>query len=114
MNSSNTLITPSPAEFVKGLPLEAKSEILFALLRELIHEYGGKGLIPFQTADGESLGHYVPPAAEKARFEAVVNEWPAAVREKALRPLPADFDIDDCLTDEELEQIKQGEYPRSR
>ena len=49
---------------------DEKEDVLIALLRELIDNYGGgKGLIPIETPEGESLGYYVPPLAAEARAE---------------------------------------------
>ena len=52
---------------------EEKGDVLIALLRELIDNYGGgTGLIPIETPTGESLGYYVPPRAAAARAEALL------------------------------------------
>ena len=110
--STTTSPSSSPAELVRSLPLEAKGEVLFALLRELIAMYGGKGLIPLTTADGESLGYYVPPEAARSRFDALLAAAPAEVRAALVQPLPDGFDEDDCLSDEELAAIRAGQ-PRS-
>ena len=40
-------------------------------------------------------------------FKRFVETIPVGIREIMTRPLPADFDIDDCLTDEELDAIRQ-------
>lgn len=57
-------------DYVRGLSEEEKGHVLIALLRELIQvNGGGKGLIPIDTPEGESLGYYVPPKAAQARFE---------------------------------------------
>lgn len=49
---------------------DEKEDVLIALLRELIDNYGGgKGLISIETPEGESLGYYVPPLAAQARAE---------------------------------------------
>lgn len=97
----------SPVDYVGSLSPEVKQEVLIALLRELIEINGGNGLIPFNLPNGESLGHYVPPAAAMAQYEAMLNEMPPAIREAMTRPLPDDFDPDDCLTDEELEVLNR-------
>src|SRR5262249_15323593 len=60
----------SPVEYVRGLSPEEKGEVFIAILRELIEvNGGGKGLIPVETPDGESLGYYVPPLAAEALAE---------------------------------------------
>lgn len=104
----------SADELLRTMPPETKTEVLTGLLRELIRIHGGHGLIPFTTDEGEFLGYYVPPEAAKAQTEAFLAEMPPAVREQMTKPLPPDFDPDDCLTDEELEAIRRGENPRSR
>lgn len=101
-------------ELLRTLPPETKTEVLTGLLRELIRIHGGRGLIPFNTDDGEFLGYYVPPEAAKAQTQAFLEEMPPAVREKLTKPLPPDFDPDDSLTLEELDAIRRGENPRSR
>lgn len=60
----------SAVDYVRALSDEDKELVLVALLRELIAVYGGgKGLIPIDTPEGESLGYYVPPLAAEARFK---------------------------------------------
>jgi hypothetical protein len=109
MNGTTTAGPPqiSPVEFVKSLPPEAKQAVFLALLREVLALSGGTGLIPVTDEDGRPLGYYVPPEAAKARAEALLAEMPPEVREAMTRPLPPDFDPDDCLSDEELEVIRR-------
>ena len=97
----------SPVEHVKGLPAEDKEDILIALVREMIEINGGDGLIPIETLDGESLGYYVPPAAAKARYERLIADIPAIVREQLIKPLPLNFDPDDVLSDKELLELRR-------
>jgi hypothetical protein len=67
--STNGSVT-SAVDYVRSLSDEDKGHVLIALLRELIAiNGGGKGLIPIDTPEGESLGYYVPPKAAAARFE---------------------------------------------
>jgi hypothetical protein len=115
MNGTATAGPPqiSPVEFVKSLPPEAKHDVFLALLKEVLALTGGKGLIPVTDEDGKSLGYYVPPEAAKARAEALIAEMPTEVREAMTRPLPPDFDADDCLSDEEFKALfaRDGDEP---
>src|SRR4051812_35923457 len=86
MSAATTPTTPppangtpvSPVEYVRGLSLEDREDVFIALLRELIEANGGgKGLIPIETHDGESLGYYVSPLAAAARAEAYLPKWTA-------------------------------------
>lgn len=70
MNATANGVAGSAAEYVRALSDEEKGHVLIALLRELIEiNGGGKGLIPIDTPEGESLGYFVPPLAARARFE---------------------------------------------
>ena len=62
-------VGPTPVEYVRALPPEDQEDILIDLIRAMIAYNGGKGLIPIETPEGESLGYYVPPAAADARAE---------------------------------------------
>lgn len=82
--------TPTTAaEFVRALSDDDKGHVLVALLRELIEAHnGGRGLIPIDTPEGESLGYYVPPRAAQARFELygpkfTPEEWAELDRQKS-------------------------------
>jgi len=79
--------TPTPVEYFRSLPPEAKEAILFEALHELIAMYGGRGLIPFQAPGGDFVGYYVPPAAAKTLSDKVWAEIPAEVRERLGRPI---------------------------
>lgn len=74
--TSNSVTNGTPrsaAEYVRSLSDEEKGDVLIALLRELIAvNGGGKGLIPINTPEGESLGYYVPPLAADAEAEAAL------------------------------------------
>jgi hypothetical protein len=106
--TSNTSTNGSPVsavDLVRTLTDEEKGHVLIALLRELIEiNGGGKGLIPIDTPEGESLGYYVPPLAAKARFEAygpkfTPEEWAELKRQK--------LDTSDTITAEEwIAQLK--------
>ncbi len=103
----------APEVLVAKLSREAKGTVLALLLKELTDLHGGRSLIPIVDGDGEPLGHYVPPDAEKLLLEAALSEMPESVREKMSRPLPDDFDADDCLSQEELASIRKGEFRKN-
>jgi hypothetical protein len=78
----------SAADYVRALSDEEKGHVLIALLRELIEiNGGGKGLIPIDTPEGESLGYYVPPKAAAARFEAYGPKFTPEERAELLERL---------------------------
>lgn len=89
----------SPVEYVRGLPPEDKEDLLVALLRDLIAHWGGRGLIPIETADGGWLGYYVPPEAAKARADRMGAEMPPEVRERFSQPVK---DPDNCISSDEM------------
>lgn len=57
-----------PVGFVRGLPDEQQEAVFVSILKALIADSGGEGLIPIQS-DGEWLGYFVPPAVSDAHFE---------------------------------------------
>ncbi len=59
----NTTPTPAAVEYVRALSPDDQEAVLEFLLKELIRIYGGTGLIPFESGEGESMGYYVPAAA---------------------------------------------------
>ena len=98
----------SPVEFVRTMSPEDKEDVLVILVRELIDMSGGKGLIPVRSSEGKSLGYFVPPEAARVRWESFLAAMPESVREPMTKPI-GDLDFDDCLSDEELAAITQGE-----
>lgn len=100
----------SPVDYVRSLSPESKEEVLAALLLELIDlNNGGYGCIPFKFSHLGSMGYYVPPRAAEERRQKYLAELPPSVRAELGKPLPPDFDPDDCLTDEEVRAILRGE-----
>lgn len=113
--SATTLAPPeSPVLFVQSLPPEARGEVFFALLQEIVAVHGGQGLIPIYTPAGEPFGHYVPPAAQQAQYEAALAAMPEDVRKKMTAPLPDDFDSNDVVTEAELATVKGQAYQSLR
>lgn len=105
-----TATEPTAADLLRTLSPEVKEELLIGLLRELMQIQGAFGEIPLHTEAGEFIGCFMPPAAVHARNEQLLAQMPPNVREAMTRPLPPDFDPDDCLTDEEVDAITRGEY----
>jgi hypothetical protein len=104
----------SPVDYIRALAPEEKEAVFIALLQELIEvNGGGHGLIPFQTADGKSLGYYVPPEASRQRYEQMLAEMPPEVREMMTKPLPPDLDFDDAIPIEDLIASLRAEEDRS-
>ncbi len=110
----NNLLETSPVIQLQSLSAVAKESLLFALIQELIETTGGHGLIPFVTPDGQSLGYYVPPEAEKVQNDRMLAELPEGVRQEMTKALPIDFDADDCLSNEKLAEFKQAASSRIR
>ena len=84
MTSTQSLPTSS-LDFVKGLPPEAKGEIVFMLLSEIVL-LKGNGPIPVTSPSGESFGYFIPPAAAKDEFNRFKATIPAGIREKMTSP----------------------------
>ncbi len=97
----------SPVEYVRRLPGEDKQAVFLALLREAVSWNGDAGLLPIDDEDGRPFGYYVTQKVAQERWDRLVADMPPEVREHMLKPLPADFDPDDCLTEEEMEAIRQ-------
>jgi hypothetical protein len=79
----------SPVEFVRSLSPEDREDVFVLLLRELIRESGGSGVIPVVASDGEDLGYHVPPQAADRLAEQELPklspERQAELRERANR-----------------------------
>jgi hypothetical protein len=58
--------TPTPVDYVRGLPPQDKQAVFLALIREIILVNGEKGLIPVDDESGLPFGYYVPPEAAAA------------------------------------------------
>ncbi len=95
----------SPMEFVRTMSPEAKEDVFVALLEELVARSSKTGLIPFEAANGQFLGYFVPPAAAKELADKEWSEMPPQVREHLGRPVE---DLDNCISaDEMLAHLKQ-------
>lgn len=99
---------PSPVEYFRRLPPEDKQLVLVELLREAIAWNGEAGLLAIDGPDGRPFGYFAPPAVAAQQWERLTSEMPAGVRELLTRPLPAGSDADDCLSDAELDALREG------
>ncbi len=109
------MTTPTAVEYARGLPPEDQEAVLLFLLKELIRINGGTGLIPFEAENGESMGYYVPPAAERWLFEThgpkITPEREAELAERLDEPgVPIDVVIADLKR--EAEALRAGALQR--
>lgn len=109
-----TATDPTAADLLRTLSPEAKEELLFGLLRELMQIQGANGEIPIHTEAGELLGCFLPPTAVEARNDEFLAQVPPKVREAMTRPLPPDFDPDNSYTVEEADEIIRQRNQKSR
>ena len=85
---------------------EDKEDVFLALLEELLARSSKTGLIPFESARGQFLGYFVPPAAAKELADKEWSEMPSSIREQLGRPVE---DLDDCISaDAMLARLRLG------
>lgn len=88
--SASTPPAVSPVEFVRSLSAEDREDVFCELVREMIRQSGGSGVIPVVSANGEDLGYHVPPAVadQLAELELpkLTPERQAELRGRATRP----------------------------
>lgn len=106
-------MTPSPAEFVKSLSESEQDAVLEALL-ELVYARWNHttGIVTLRSPKGKAIGYLVPPYNSTPALTRMIEEMPDEVREKMFGPIPADIDWDDCLTEKELEELRQEAFAR--
>lgn len=97
-------MTQSPAEFVKSLAPAEQDAVLASLIENMYVDRGWTGTRPLTTAGGRTLGYLLPPDSD-LEWAKMLAQMPPEMRENVLKPPPTDIDWDDCLTDEELEEI---------
>jgi len=102
----NIAMTPSPVEFVKSLGPDEQDAVLQALV-EAVAPRWGKGIVTLRNPVGKAVGYVVPPDDSAPSLIEMIQQMPADIREKMLGPLPDDLDLDDCMTDEELEELTE-------
>ena len=99
-------VKPSAVDYVRRLPPEEKHLVLLELLREAVAWNGETGLLAIDEPDGRPFGYFVPPKVAGEQWAKLAAEMPAGVRESMARPMPAGYDPDDCLSDEELVALR--------
>ena len=97
----------SPVEYVRRLPAEDREAVLLSLIEDVYDANGRTDAIPLRDDAGRSLGLLVPPNADEARWQAMLADMPPNVREVMTRPSSPDFAPNRCLTDEQMEAIRQ-------
>lgn len=96
----------SPVDIVRTMSPEDKEDVFVALLEELLARSSQTGLIPFESARGQFLGYFVPPAAAKELADKEWSEMPSSIREQLGRPVE---DLDDCISaDAMLARLRLG------
>ncbi len=76
--------TPTPVEWVKSLPVEAREAVLIELLKELVAANGNAGCIDIETENVEYMGYFVPAEAERLAAERLIPKL-SPERERELR-----------------------------
>ena len=94
----------TPAEFVLSLPADQKRAVLAALLREVYATQGDFAAIPLRDGDAE-LGYLARTAAMLDGFQKILVTLSREDAAHMCEPIPDDLDLDDCLSEEEVEAI---------
>lgn len=95
-----------PVEFVLSLPHEQKRAVLFALLQEVYAVNGGLTAIPL-TQEGVDLGYLVSSREMLTGYQKLMLMLPHEVAEHLDLAIPDDLDLDDCLSEQEVEAINR-------
>jgi hypothetical protein len=69
--------------------------------------------MPLTSTSGKPLGILLPPGSDPEWLK-MLTEMPPEMRDNVLKPPPADFDPDACLSDEELEELTQRAMAESQ
>jgi len=109
----STAAVLSPVEYVRRLAVEDREAVFRSLIEDVYDVNGRVRAIPLHDAAGRPLGMLLPPNAEEARWQAMLAEMPPNVREVMTRPSPPDFDPSQCLTDDQMEQLRREVYGQS-
>ena len=95
-----------PVEFVMSLPEEQKRAVLFALLGELYATNGNLTAIPLSQG-GADLGYLVRSRDMLTGYQKLMLNLPHQVADHLDLVIPDDLDLDDCLSEEEVEAINR-------
>ena len=93
-----------PVEFVLSLPEEQKRAVLSALLREVYASQGDFAAIPLRDGDTD-LGYLARTEDMLTGCQKILLTLPREVTAHTCEPIPDDLDLDDCLSEEEVEAI---------
>jgi hypothetical protein len=93
-----------PVEFVQSLPEEQKRSVLFALLREVYAVHGDFAAIPLRDGDTD-LGYLARSEDMLTGGQKILLTLPREAAARMCEPIPDDLDLDDCLSEEEVEAI---------
>lgn len=105
--------TASPVEYVLALPVEDQEAVLDALFRKFLTVHPSAGTIPVRSTNGEWLGNFVRPGEPASAADRVFAELAPPMRQALMQPY-LDLDLDNVLSDEQLEAITAGELPKPR
>jgi hypothetical protein len=110
--------SPSPAltaaEFIRSLPEAFKASLLSELIREIAQQNRNSGVIPLRSPAEEWLGNLVLPGEPAAKADRDYFEFDAETRQMIMKAY-LDLDLDDILSDEEMEAIAKGDWrPKSQ
>jgi len=101
-----------PLAFVQSLPEEQKRAVLFALLAEVYASQGDLTAIPLSQG-GVDLGYLVRSRDMLTGYQKLMLNLPHEVAEHLDLVIPDDLDLDDCLSEQEVEAINRRVEARS-
>jgi hypothetical protein len=97
----------TPAQLVSTLPEEFRAAVLCELLRDLAVKHNNAGVIPVRTPDDEWLANVVLPGTPGAKADQIFFELDDAHRTALMKGF-IDLDLDNVLSDEEVESLFKG------
>ena len=93
-----------PVAFVRSLPEGQKRAVLFALLAEVYAVKGSLTAIPLSEGSVD-MGYLVRSQEMLTGYQKLMLKLPHEVVEDLDVPIPDDLDLDDCLSEQEVEAI---------
>jgi len=109
--ASSTIASPSNViDCIRSWTPEEKDAALVELISEAIRINGDRCLMPITKPNGESLGHFVPPAAVAAATEKPQVVIPQLTQEQRERTQRALANLNDTFVVEEyFDQLSREE-----
>ena len=119
--------TMSPTDLLGTLSDDQKDELFLAMVRQFAINVADVNVVPLW--DGNVLlGHFVRPETPEAarlfpdvgpslEYLEMLAKLPPEASAALTRPIPDDLDLDDCLTEADLDAIRQeveAEYAAER